>query len=245
MDDPNFQMPPRLFVFGAKASRGYAKAKIIIRYILALSRLIDRTPRAKKMLRVLFVENWNVSAAESLIPAADLSEQISTAGKEASGTGNMKLMMNGAVTIGTLDGANVEISESVGKDNIYIFGMKAEEVAALYKEGTYSPVQIFEQNVEIRKAMTQMIDGTLFPDNPALLQTLYHDLLFGAGGSHPDNYFVLKDFGAYATTQQEVDRDYADQEKWLRMAITNTAMSGFFSTDRTIAEYNDRIWHLK
>ncbi|MDD4080495.1 MAG: glycogen/starch/alpha-glucan phosphorylase [Eubacteriales bacterium] len=245
MDDPGFRMPPRLFVFGAKASRGYVKAKMIIRYILALSRLIDRTPRAKKMLRVLFVENWNVSAAEVLIPAADLSEQISTAGKEASGTGNMKLMMNGTVTIGTLDGANVEISEAVGRENSYIFGMRAEEVAALYKEGTYSPVQIFEQNVEIRRALTQMIDGTLFPDNPALLQTLYHDLLFGAGGSHPDNYFVLKDFGAYADAQQRADQDYADQDKWLRMAITNTAMSGFFSTDRTISEYNERIWRLK
>jgi starch phosphorylase len=245
IDDPNFTMPPRLFVFGAKASRGYVKAKMIIRYILALSRLIDRNPRAKKMLRVLFVENWNVSAAEALIPAADLSEQISTAGKEASGTGNMKLMMNGAVTMGTLDGANVEISEAVGHENVYIFGMKADRVAALYKEGTYSPMMIFEQNVEIRKALMQMIDGTLFPDNPALLQMLYHDLLFGAGGSKPDNYFVLKDFGSYSAAHQQVDLDYADQEKWLKMAITNTAMSGFFSTDRTISEYNKRIWHLK
>ena len=245
MDDPGFTMSPRLFVFGAKASRGYYKAKMIIRYILALSRLIDAHPRARQMLKVLFIENWNVSAAESLIPAADLSEQISTAGKEASGTGNMKLMMNGAVTIGTLDGANVEISEAVGRENIYIFGMRADRVAALYKEGTYSPMQIFEQNVEIRKALMQMIDGTLFPDNPALLQMLYHDLLFGAGGSHPDNYFVLKDFGSYSAAQQQVDQDYADQEKWLKMAIINTAMSGFFSTDRTIAEYNDRIWHLK
>ena len=245
MDDPGFTMPPRLFVFGAKASRGYVKAKMIIRYILALSRMIDRSPRARKMIRVLFVENWNVSAAEALIPAADLSEQISTAGKEASGTGNMKLMMNGAVTIGTLDGANVEISEAVGRENIYIFGMSAERAAALYKEGNYSPMLIFEQNVEIRKALMQMIDGTLFPDNPALLQMLYHDLLFGAGGSHPDNYFVLKDFGSYSAAQQQVGGDYADQDKWLKMAIANTAMSGFFSTDRTIAEYNDRIWHLK
>lgn len=245
MDDPNFAMPPRLFIFGAKASRGYAKAKMIIRYILALSRMIDRSPRARKMIRVLFVENWNVSAAEALIPAADLSEQISTAGKEASGTGNMKLMMNGAVTMGTLDGANIEIAEAAGQENIYIFGMKADQVAALYKEGTYSPMMIFEQNVEIRKALMQMIDGTLFPDNPALLQMLYHDLLFGAGGSHPDNYFVLRDFGSYSAAQQQVDRDYMDQDKWLKMAISNTAMSGFFSTDRTIAEYNDRIWHLK
>ena len=245
MDDPAFEMPPRLFIFGAKASRGYDKAKLIIRYILALSRMIDHSPRAKKMLRVLFVENWNVSAAEALIPAAELSEQISTAGKEASGTGNMKLMMNGALTIGTLDGANVEIAQAVGRENIYLFGMKADQVAAMYKEGTYAPIHYFEQNVEIRKALTQMIDGTLFPDNPAMLQQLYHDLLFGSGGSRPDNYFVLKDFGSYVTAQQRVSQDYRDQAGWLRKAVTNTALSGFFSTDRTIREYNEKIWKLK
>jgi len=245
MDDPNFTMSPRVFVFGAKASRGYYKAKMIIRYILALSRLIDRSPRARKMLRIMFVENWNVSAAEALIPAADLSEQISTAGKEASGTGNMKLMMNGAVTIGTLDGANVEISQAVGKENIYLFGMTAEEVAAKYQEGTYAPIQFFERNTEIRKALSQMIDGTLFPDNPAMVQILYHDLLFGSSGGKPDNYFVLKDFGSYAQAQHRVGQDYQDKEQWLKKAITNTAMSGFFSTDRTIAEYNEKIWKLK
>ncbi len=244
MDDPNFTMPPRLFIFGAKASRGYQKAKLIIRYILALSRLIDRSPRAKKMIQVLFVENWNVSAAEALIPAADLSEQISTAGKEASGTGNMKLMMNGAVTIGTLDGANVEIAQAVGQDNIYLFGMKADQVANMYREGSYAPIHYFEQNVEIRKALTQMIDGTLFPDNPAMLQLLYHDLLFGSGGSRPDNFFVLKDFGSYAAAQGRVSRDLMDRGLWLHKAITNTAMSGPFSTDRTIAEYNDKIWKI-
>ncbi len=245
MDDPKFVMPPRVFIFGAKASRGYYKAKMIIRYILALSRLIDKSPRASKMLKVLFVENWNVSAAEALIPASDLSEQISTAGKEASGTGNMKLMMNGAVTIGTLDGANVEISEAVGNDNIYLFGMKSEEVADLYKEGTYAPITLFEQNVEIRKALSQMIDGTLFPDNPAMVQILYHDLLFGSGGGHADNYFVLKDFGSYSHAHTRVSADYQNRELWLKKAITNTAKSGYFSTDRTIKEYNDIIWKLK
>ena len=245
MDDPNYTMPPRVFVFGAKASRGYYKAKMIIRYVLALSRLIDKSPRAKSMIRVLFVENWNVTAAEHLIPAADLSEQISTAGKEASGTGNMKLMMNGAVTIGTLDGANVEISQAVGRDNIYLFGMTADEVAAMYKEGTYAPIQYFEQNVEIRKALTQMIDGTLFPDNPAMVQILYHDLLFGSGGGKADNYFVLKDFGSYSAAHDMVSEDYQNQELWLKKAIINTAKSGFFSTDRTIAQYNHNIWRLR
>jgi starch phosphorylase len=197
------------------------------------------------MLRVLFVENYNVSAAEALIPASDVSEQISTAGKEASGTGNMKFMMNGAVTIGTMDGANVEIYQQVGEENIYIFGMRADTVAAMYQEKTYAPVNIFEANSEIRRAMTQIIDGTLFPDNPAVLQALYHDLLFGSGGGMADPYFVLKDFGSYSMAHRRLERDYANREKWLRMAITNTARSGMFSSDRTIAQYNDMIWHLK
>ena len=245
MDDPDFTMPPRVFVFGAKASRGYYKARMIIRYILALSRLVDRSPRAGSMLKVLFVENWNVSAAEALIPASDLSEQISTAGKEASGTGNMKLMMNGAVTIGTLDGANIEISQAVGTGNIYLFGMTSEEVAAKYREGTYAPIHFFERNAEIRKALTQMIDGTLFPDNPAMVQILYHDLLFGSGGGKPDNFFVLKDFGSYSQAHDRISLDYRDTDLWLKKAITNTAMSGYFSTDRTISEYNEKIWKLK
>ena len=245
VDDPNIDMLPRTFIFGAKSSPGYAKAKLIIRYILALSRLIDKHPRAKKLLKVLFVENYNVSAAEMLIPAAELSEQLSTAGKEASGTGNMKFMMNGAVTIGTLDGANVEISEQVGDDNIYIFGMRVDKVNTLYQEGSYSPIGIYEQNAELRRALTQMIDGTLFPDNPALLQGLYHDLLFGSWGAPADPYFVLKDFGSYSMAQRRVDLDYRDSGDWLRMAITNTAMSGLFSSDRSIADYNRMIWKLK
>ncbi len=166
MDDPNYTMVPRVFIFGAKASPGYYKAKLIIRYILALSKLIDRSPRARRMLRIIFVENYDVSAAEAIIPATDLSEQLSTAGKEASGTGNMKFMMNGALTIGTMDGANVEIHEQVGADNIYIFGMRADTAAALEHEGGYNPMQIFENNAEIRRALTQMIDGTVLPDSP-------------------------------------------------------------------------------
>ena len=239
MDDPNFTMTPRVFVFGAKASPGYHMAKQIIRLIIAISKLIDKSPRAQKYLKVVFLENYCVSAAERLIPAADLSEQLSTAGKEASGTGNMKFMMNGAVTIGTMDGANVEIHDQVGLDNIYIFGMRADTVADLYREGTYSPMHIYENNTELRKALTQIIDGTLFPDNPAAVQDVYHNLLFS------DPYFVLKDFGSYSMAQRRVDVDYQNREKWLRMAITNTALSGVFSSDRTIKEYNDLIWHLK
>ncbi len=244
MDDPSFVMEPRTFIFGAKASPGYVKAKMIIRFILAIARLIDQSPRARKMLRVVFCENYDVSYAEALIPAADVSEQISTAGKEASGTGNMKLMMNGAVTLGTMDGANVEIYEQVGEQNIYIFGMRADTVANMYKEGNYQPLSIFEANSEIRRALGQMIDGTLFPDNPAITQALYHDLLFASRGSMADPYFVLKDFGSYSMAQRRIDRDFKDRDAWLRKAVVNTAMSGFFSSDRTIREYNDTIWHL-
>lgn len=245
VEDPNFVIPPRAFIFGAKASPAYTKAKMIIRFILALSRLIDAHPRARTMLKVVFLENYDVSYAESLIPAADISEQISTAGKEASGTGNMKLMMNGAITIGTLDGANVEIFEQVGKPNIYIFGMREHEVARLYREGSYQPLRIFEENQEIRRALTQMIDGTLFPDNPAVLQALYHDLLFGSYGQMADQYFVLKDFGNYQGAHVKIDRDIQDTNGWAKKGIINTAKSGIFSSDRTIAEYNKHIWRLK
>jgi len=238
MDDPNFTMTPRIFVFGAKASPGYYMAKQIIKMILAISRMIEASPRARKYLRVIFLENYCVSAAERLIPATDLSEQLSTAGKEASGTGNMKFMMNGAVTIGTMDGANVEMYEQVGVDNIYIFGMRADTVSDLYREGNYSPMHIYENNAELRHALLQIIDGTLFPDNAAMLQDIYHNLLFS------DPYFVLKDFGSYSMAQRRVDSDYQNREKWLRMAITNTACSGVFSSDRTIREYNEKIWHL-
>lgn len=244
VNDETFTMEPRVFFFGAKASPGYYRAKQIIRFINALSRLIASHPRASKYLQVVFLENYDVSTAEVLIPAAEVSEQLSTASKEASGTGNMKYMMNGAVTIGTMDGANVEISQQVGMDNIYIFGMRSDTVRDMYLQHNYNPMQIFETNQEIRQAMTQMIDGTLFPNQAATLQDLYHSLLLGEGGGMADNYFVLKDFGSYSMAQRRLNADYADREKWLKMAITNTAMSGVFSSDRTIAEYNEHIWHL-
>jgi len=245
VNDESFTMEPRVFIFGAKASPGYYRAKQIIRMICALSELIKKHPRASKMLQVVFLENYDVSSAEVLIPAAEVSEQLSTASKEASGTGNMKFMMNGAVTIGTMDGANVEISEQVGMENIYIFGMRADTVRNMYQEHNYNPMAIFETNQEIRQAMTQMIDGTLLPNNPAALQDLYHSLLLGSWGSMGDAYFVLKDYGSYSMAQKRLNADYANRKKWLRMAVTNTAMSGVFSSDRTIREYNDKIWHLK
>ena len=244
VNDESFTMEPRVFFFGAKASPGYYRAKQIIRFINALSSLIAKHPRARKYLQVVFLENYDVSTAEVLIPASEVSEQLSTASKEASGTGNMKYMMNGAVTIGTMDGANVEISEQVGMDNIYIFGMRSDTVRDMYRERNYNPMQIYETNQEIRQAMTQMIDGTLFPDNAAVLQDLYHSLLLGDYGSMADPYFVLKDFGSYSMAQRRLNADYADRDKWLKMAVINTAMSGVFSSDRTIREYNDTIWHL-
>lgn len=244
VNDPNFTMQPRVFIFGSKAAPGYNRAKQIIRFINGLSALIAKHPRASKMLQVVFLENYDVSSAQLLIPATEISEQISTASKEASGTGNMKYMMNGAITIGTMDGANVEISEQVGMDNIYIFGMRSDTVLDMYRERNYNPMTIFETNQELRLALTQMIDGTVLPDAPSALQDLYHSLLIGDWGNMADPFFVLKDFGSYSMAQRRIDADYTDRDKWNRMAVINTAMSGVFCSDRTIREYNDTIWHL-
>ena len=241
--DPAFSFHPVTFIFGAKAAPGFYRAKLIIRLINAISTLVAKHPRASKLIKVVFLENYCVSAAEVLMPATEVSEQLSTAGKEASGTGNMKFMMNGAVTIGTMDGANVEIFQSVGKDNIYIFGLSAEEVERGY--ATYRASTIFETNAEVRRALTMLIDGTLSPDNPHLFQELYHALLFGDSGGMADPYFVLKDLPDYNRSRQHLAKDYEDRDKWLAMAVRNVASSGIFSSDRTITEYNDKIWHLK
>ena len=187
VNDPSFTMQPRVFIFGSKAAPGYNRAKLIIRFINGLSALIAKHPRASKMLQVVFLENYDVSSAQLLIPATEISEQISTASKEASGTGNMKYMMNGAITIGTMDGANVEISEQVGMDNIYIFGMRSDTVLDMYRERNYNPMTIFETNQELRLALTQMIDGTVLPDAPSALQDLYHSLLIGDWGNMADS----------------------------------------------------------
>ena len=242
VDNPDYDMPPRCVIFGAKASPGYRRAKLIIRFINAVSDLVARHPRASKLLKIIFLENYCVSAAEVLIPAAELSQQLSTATKEASGTGNMKFMMNGALTIGTLDGANVEMDAAVGRENIYIFGARAGEVEAIYAGNTYQASTVFENNQEIRRAMTQMIDGTLA--EAGVFNELYHSLLFGDHGGMADPYLVLKDFGSYTMAQKRISADYRNADKWQRMAIANTACSGIFASDRTIREYNDNIWHL-
>ena len=242
VDDPNYTFQPRTFLFGAKASPGYYRAKLIIRLINAIAQLVEKHPRARKLIKVVFMENYCVSLAEALMPAAEVSEQLSTAGKEASGTGNMKFMMNGAVTIGTLDGANIEIMQAAGRENIYIFGLTAEEVEKGYS--SYRASEVYETNPAIRRAMEQLIDGTLCPENPRLFQDLYHALLFGDGGGMADPYFVLKDLPGYVRAQAQVGADYQNRSRWLERAIMNTASSGYFASDRTIAEYNEKVWHL-
>ncbi len=236
---------PKTYIFGAKAAPGYKRAKLIIKLINSVGDLVNNDPAINGKIKVVFLENYSVSIAEKLITAADVSEQISTAGKEASGTGNMKFMLNGAVTCGTLDGANVEMLEQVGSDNIYIFGLKADEVAARLKYAGDSEVkEIYTSNSSLRRALDALIDGSLVPGAHNLFKDLYQTLLFGDYG-YPDTYMVLRDFEEYMKTQEQISADYQNREKWLRMSIMNTAMAGFFSSDRTINEYNDKIWHLE
>ena len=240
--NPGLDMVPRTFIFGAKAAAGYRRAKLIIKLINAVADVVNNDTSINGKIKVVFMENYRVSLAEKLIPAADVSEQISTAGKEASGTGNMKFMLNGALTIGTMDGANVEICEEVGEDNIFIFGMSADEVQQKNIDG-YDPWMVYNMNQEVRMALTSLIDGTFSADTN-LFRELYDALLSGFGGSRADEYYVLEDYADYARAHWDIDAAYRDQERWARMAIMNTAMSGKFSSDRTIRQYADEIWNL-
>ena len=244
-DDPNYTMAPRTFIFGAKAAPGYRRAKEIIHFINVLAAKIAAHPRASQMIKIAFLENYNVSTAEMLMPASEVSEQLSTASKEASGTGNMKFMMNGAVTIGTLDGANVEIAELVGDDNCYIFGTRSKEVEAIYASGAYRALDIYETNAELRRALNMLFDGSLTPENPKMFEGLFRALVFSDNGGMADPYLVLKDFGSYQAAQRRLGNDYLDHNSWIKKEIINVAKSGVFSSDRTIKEYNDRIWHLQ
>ena len=246
LSDPTYAKNyyPKTYIFGAKAAPGYVRAKNIIKLINSIADVINNDARIDNKIKVIFIENYGVSIAEKIITAADVSEQISTAGKEASGTGNMKFMLNGALTIGTLDGANVEMLEQVGEDNIYIFGLKADEVAARLKYAGSDEVKtIYSTNNVLRRALEMLIDGSIIPGNTTIFQDLYQTLLFGDYG-YPDTYMVLRDFDAYMQTQEKISADYQNREKWIEMAIMNTAKAGFFSSDRTIGEYNDKIWHL-
>ena len=215
-------------------------AKKIIELINAVADVVNNDPDTNKFLKVVFIENYDVSKAEIIIPAADLSEQISTAGKEASGTSNMKFMMNGAVTLGTLDGANVEIVDRVGMDNAVIFGLRSEEVSKLEKERTYNSRAIYEKDKDIKMVLDSLMNGTFKSNDSDGFRAIYEDLVY-----HNDNYFVLKDFKEYVKAQEKAKNLYIDKDKWAKICIANIAKSGFFASDRTIEEYVKDIWHLE
>jgi starch phosphorylase len=244
-ENPNRSYVPRTFIFGAKAAPGYMRAKLIIKLIHAVADLVNNDPAVRQYLTVVFIENYNVSSAEIIIPAANVSEQISTASKEASGTSNMKFMLNGAITIGTLDGANIEIKEEVGDENIFIFGLTAPEVLHLYASGEYNPWEIYNSNPMINQILKQLINGTLIPKQPTLFSDIYESLLNRSGDNMSDPYFILKDLMPYYETQKRIELAYKDTENWTKMAILNTASAGKFSSDRTIQQYANEIWNIK
>ena len=244
-ENPGMEMPKRTFIFGAKAAAGYQNAKLTIKLINSVADVINNDPTIDDKIKVVFIEDYRVSNAELIFAAADISEQISTASKEASGTGNMKLMLNGAVTIGTMDGANVEMVEEVGEENIFIFGLSSEQVIGYENHGGYDPKQIFNENMNLRKVLVQLVNGTYSPENPELFRPLYNSLLERVGGSPADRYFILKDFDSYAQTQERIAEAYKDTKRWAKMAMLNTASAGKFSSDRTIEEYVKDIWHLE
>jgi starch phosphorylase len=243
-ENPNLDMIPRTFIFGAKAAAGYKIAKLTIKLINAVADVINNDRSINNKLKVVFIEDYRVSNAEIIFAAADVSEQISTASKEASGTGNMKFMLNGALTIGTMDGANVEIVEEVGEENAFIFGTSSDEIIELEKNRSYDPMQIFNNDQDIRHVLMQLINGYFSPYDTELFRDIYNSLLNTQSSNRADTYFILKDFRMYADTQKRVDEKYRDQKWWARAAMMNVACCGKFSSDRTIEEYVRDIWHL-
>ena len=244
-DNPGIDMVPRTFIFGAKAAAGYQIAKKTIKLINSVADVINNDKSINGKIKVVFIEDYKVSNAEIIFAAADVSEQISTASKEASGTGNMKFMLNGALTLGTMDGANVEIVEEVGEDNAFIFGLTSDEVINFENNGGYNPVEIFNTDQEIRRVLMQLINGYYAPQDPELFRDIYNSLLNTKNSAKADTYFILKDFHSYADAQQRVEAAYRDETKWAKAAMMNVACSGKFSSDRTIEEYVRDIWHLK
>ena len=240
---PEMEFYPRTFIFGAKASAAYERAKKIIKLINCVADVVNNDPSIGGKIKVVFIENYRVSNAEMIFAAADVSEQISTASKEASGTGNMKFMLNGAPTLGTMDGANVEIVEEVGQENAFIFGMSADQIINYENHGGYDPDFIYNTDAEIRQVLMQLINGT-FSSDTELFRDIYDSLLNTKNCSRADQYFILGDFRSYAEAQKRVESAYKDEKKWAKMALLNTACSGKFSSDRTIQEYVDDIWHL-
>ena len=243
-EHPEMSFYPKTYVFGAKASAGYIRAKEIIKLINSVADVINNDRSINGKLKVVFIEDYRVSNAELIFAAADISEQISTASKEASGTGNMKFMMNGAPTLGTMDGANVEIVDEVGIDNAFIFGLSADEVINYEQNGGYNPYDIYNNDPDIHRVVDQLVDGTYSNGDTEMYRDLYNSLLNNQGGSRADMYFILKDFRSYADAQARAMEAYKDKEKWAKMALKNTACCGKFSADRTIQEYVDDIWHL-
>ena len=244
-DNPNMDMVPRTFIFGAKAAAGYQIAKKTIKLINSVADVINNDKSINGKLKVVFIEDYRVSNAELIFAAADVSEQISTASKEASGTGNMKFMLNGALTLGTMDGANVEIVEEVGKENAFIFGLSADEVINYENNGGYNPEEIFNTDQDIRRVLMQLINGYYSPQAPELFRDIYNSLLNTKNSAKADTYFILKDFRSYAEAQKRVEAAYRDENWWARAAMLNTASAGKFSSDRTIEEYVRDIWHLE
>ena len=241
--NPDMDFYPRTFIFGAKASAGYRRAKSIIKLINSVADVVNNDKDINDKIKVVFIENYRVSNAEMIFAAADVSEQISTASKEASGTGNMKFMLNGALTLGTMDGANVEIVEEVGEENTFIFGLSSDEVIAFEHNGQYNPREIYNTDSEIRAVLTQLVDGTYAMGNPEEFREIYNSLLDGTDG-RTDMYFILKDFRSYAEAQKKVEAAYRNTTGWARSAMLNVAKCGKFSSDRTIEEYAKDIWHL-
>lgn len=238
--DPNFRIYPHTFIFGAKAAPSYDYAKKIIELIVAVANVLNNDEETNKYLKVVFMENYGVTLAELIIPAADISEQISTAGKEASGTSNMKFMMNGAITLGTLDGANIEIVERAGEENAVIFGLKANEVEEYYRNGSYSPWELYYNDQDIKDIMDSLFTGEWVHFKPDRFRMIFDEIM-----NHNDQYFVLKDIGSYAKAQEKIAELYQDKMRWARMALMNIANSGFFSSDRTIEQYATEIWNLE
>ena len=243
--NPNMDFVPRTFIFGAKAAASYHQAKLIIKLINSVADVVNNDPFVNQKLKVVFLPNYRVSMAEKLIPSADVSEQISTASKEASGTGNMKFMLNGALTIGTMDGANVEIFEEVGRENIFIFGMNSDEVIKKYADNSYRPWDVYNMNHNLRMALTMLINGTFSNDDHNLFRPLYDSLLNGINGGRADEYFILEDYQSYADAQARINEAYKNKDAWAKSAVINVAKSGKFSSDRTIEEYAREIWGLQ
>ena len=242
--NPDLDIPAQTFIFGAKAAAGYKIAKLTIKLINNVADVVNNDPAIKGKLKVVFIENYRVSNAEIIFAAADVSEQISTASKEASGTGNMKFMLNGALTLGTMDGANVEIVQEVGEDNAVIFGLTSDEVIRYENEGGYDPMEIFNNDQDVRTVLMQLINGEYCRENPEMFRDIYNSLLHNDGGRRADTYFILKDFRAYADAHRKILDKYKDEKGWAKSAMLNVACAGKFSSDRTIEEYVRDIWKL-